>query len=228
VDNPLAAYDGAPGAACSTDSDCAGDEICVGGFCLAPSGDTTGPGGACQTDIDCSDDRICVGGQCVFPVTPDNPDDGCLSDADCKDDRVCVDAVCVYPYTPPDDATGGCTTDAECKDGRICVDGECVYPASDGAAGTGGSGGAGDAAGAGGTAGSAANDPGPVCGNGVVETGEQCDGADLSGQTCVGLGQGPGTLRCLQNCTFDLSLCESPGSSISDGGTADDGGATST
>ena len=37
---------------------------------------------------------------------------------------------------------------------------------------------------------------GPVCGNGALEYGEQCDGADLGGQSCVSLGVGSGTLGC--------------------------------
>jgi len=52
---------------------------------------------------------------------------------------------------------------------------------------------------------------GPVCGNGVVETGEQCDGGNLNGQTCVGLGFTGGTLACSGSCTFDTSGCTTGG-----------------
>jgi hypothetical protein len=48
---------------------------------------------------------------------------------------------------------------------------------------------------------------GPVCGNGIVETGESCDGTNLSGQTCVGLGFAGGTLACSGSCSFDTSGC---------------------
>ena len=48
---------------------------------------------------------------------------------------------------------------------------------------------------------------GSVCGNGVKESGEACDGADLGGQTCIGLGFGGGTLSCAANCTYDTSAC---------------------
>jgi len=48
-----------------------------------------------------------------------------------------------------------------------------------------------------------------VCGNGIVEPGEQCDGANLNGQTCVGLGYIGGTLSCNANCTFNTSACTS-------------------
>jgi hypothetical protein len=47
-----------------------------------------------------------------------------------------------------------------------------------------------------------------VCGNNIVEAGEQCDGSDLGGFTCNSLGfiKG-GNLRCSANCVFDVSGC---------------------
>jgi hypothetical protein len=51
-----------------------------------------------------------------------------------------------------------------------------------------------------------------VCGNGVQETTEVCDGADLAGQTCLTQGFDDGSLACLVDCTgFDTSLCTGPG-----------------
>ena len=55
-----------------------------------------------------------------------------------------------------------------------------------------------------GGAGGAAN---AVCGNGVAETGESCDGADLGGQSCTDLSFTGGDLACNANCTFDDSGC---------------------
>lgn len=49
--------------------------------------------------------------------------------------------------------------------------------------------------------------PPPVCGNGVAETGEECDDPDLRGETCVSQGFDKGTLGCHSNCTFDFSGC---------------------
>ena len=47
----------------------------------------------------------------------------------------------------------------------------------------------------------------PVCGNGVKETGETCDGSDFS-ETCVSLNQPSGTLVCLSDCSgFDTIGC---------------------
>jgi hypothetical protein len=47
----------------------------------------------------------------------------------------------------------------------------------------------------------------PVCGNGILESGEACDGSALGGQTCTGLGYGGGTLACSSSCTFNTSGC---------------------
>jgi len=49
-----------------------------------------------------------------------------------------------------------------------------------------------------------------VCGNGVREGGEQCDGSDLGGQTCQSQGYQQGTLACKSDCTFDTSGCSNP------------------
>jgi len=49
------------------------------------------------------------------------------------------------------------------------------------------------------------------CGNGVIEPGEQCDGADLGGQTCQTFGFTGGTLSCTIACVFNTSACTSAG-----------------
>lgn len=54
----------------------------------------------------------------------------------------------------------------------------------------------------------------PVCGNGFAEPGEDCDGSDLRGETCVSRGFGGGTLACDSNCTFDTSMCVDCGNGI--------------
>ncbi|MBU1511467.1 SBBP repeat-containing protein [Myxococcota bacterium] len=56
------------------------------------------------------------------------------------------------------------------------------------------------------------------CGNGQLETGEDCDGEDLAGQTCELLGYESGTLACSDSCRFDRSQCS--------GGVADCGNGT--
>jgi hypothetical protein len=45
------------------------------------------------------------------------------------------------------------------------------------------------------------------CGNGVVDPGEQCDGDDLGGVSCEGLGFAAGTVACAPGCRLDTSGC---------------------
>lgn len=59
-----------------------------------------------------------------------------------------------------------------------------------------------------------AGDIGPVCGNGNIEAGEECDGISLNDQTCLDLsiGYNKGVLRCNSpdvgnSCNFDTSGC---------------------
>ncbi len=50
--------------------------------------------------------------------------------------------------------------------------------------------------------------PESLCGNGVVDPGEFCDGEDLDGQTCADRFYfGGGTLACREDCTFDDAGC---------------------
>lgn len=69
-----------------------------------------------------------------------------------------------------------------------------------------------------------------VCGNGVVESGEQCDGADLGGKTCSNyVGFNGGTLGCLPSCQANTSQCtytapSLPPASSSGGGGGGGGG----
>jgi len=51
------------------------------------------------------------------------------------------------------------------------------------------------------------------CGDEAIQTiyGEQCDGADLGGASCVTEGYERGTLGCSDSCRFDLSGCEGAG-----------------
>jgi len=53
----------------------------------------------------------------------------------------------------------------------------------------------------------------PVCGNGVREGAEECDGSDLGGAVCPGGSAGGGFLQCTGACTIDFGNC--PGASTS-------------
>jgi hypothetical protein len=46
-----------------------------------------------------------------------------------------------------------------------------------------------------------------VCGNGVKEGNEQCDGGDLNSVSCLDLGYDAGTINCSIACDFDTTLC---------------------
>lgn len=46
-----------------------------------------------------------------------------------------------------------------------------------------------------------------ICGNGIVEGGEDCDGSELQGRTCASFGYSGGTLQCDIACEVNLSEC---------------------
>ncbi len=50
-----------------------------------------------------------------------------------------------------------------------------------------------------------------TCGDNVADVGEQCDGEDLGGVTCISLGYYTGTLSCSSNCTLNISECVGSG-----------------
>ena len=68
------------------------------------------------------------------------------------------------------------------------------------------------------------------CGNGVRDAGEECDGSDLGGATCVSLGYDAGSLVCTAACLLDESGCRACGNGVRESGEecdgADLGGAT--
>jgi len=48
---------------------------------------------------------------------------------------------------------------------------------------------------------------GPVCGNNILETGEECDTQKLNSQSCITKGYDGGILKCNAQCKFDSSAC---------------------
>ncbi len=46
-----------------------------------------------------------------------------------------------------------------------------------------------------------------LCGNGVIDQGEECDGTELNDETCMDRGFTGGTLDCTADCHFDESHC---------------------
>ncbi len=49
--------------------------------------------------------------------------------------------------------------------------------------------------------------PASLCGNGVIDPGEECDGGNLGGASCQSEGFGGGNLSCSAGCTLDTSGC---------------------
>lgn len=51
--------------------------------------------------------------------------------------------------------------------------------------------------------------PGATCGNGSVESGEECDGSNLNGQDCLtaGCDSSAGALSCDASCMFNFTSC---------------------
>ncbi len=50
-----------------------------------------------------------------------------------------------------------------------------------------------------------------ACGDGVVDVGEECDGGDLGGASCTGLGYYGGAISCDSNCMLVRTGCEAAG-----------------
>jgi hypothetical protein len=139
----------------------------------------------------------------------------------CKEDVEEPDFGGGNPGYPPADAGGGDdggSDDGGSDDGGDGGDDGGSSGSDDGGNTTGGSSGTGGSTSSGGTSASSASSSGgdPECGNGVIDPGEQCDGANLNGFDCTNLGYTGGTLACDPvTCTFDTSMCESGGSSTS-------------
>jgi hypothetical protein len=52
------------------------------------------------------------------------------------------------------------------------------------------------------------NPPTPSpCGNGMLDSGEQCDGSLLAGESCFSAGYDGGVLACTADCTYDFAAC---------------------
>jgi hypothetical protein len=64
------------------------------------------------------------------------------------------------------------------------------------------------------------------CGNGNIDSGEECDGSELGGKSCSSFGYTEGTLSCDTNCNFDKNDCrnaECGNNKVESGETCDGG-----
>jgi hypothetical protein len=181
------------GAPCGSPADCTSgfcNGTCMASSCSPPDGLLNGTetdtdcGGidcpGCAPGADCVLDTDCAAGFC-------NPSSVCQT-ASCGDGikagtELCDDNDTPYP-TISDDALDGMTcTDFFFTGGDLVCSPTCTFDLTHCTGG---------------------------CGNGVLDTGEQCDGATLNGQTCGSLGYaaGPG-LACNSACGLDVSSCTS-------------------
>ena len=192
--------------ACVDDDDCAGDDACVSpGVCVGASScplhATPVFGGECLCDPGYVDDGA---GTCR-PDGQDPTPDGCASldvscrdfgyaagnvvrSADCRrlDIAGCFD-VCGDGDVGPSEHCDGELNPFVCEDFGLvsgvldCNPTTCL--------------------------GSADGCIVPVCGNGVREADEPCDGDDNGALTCAGAGFTEGTLRCFDGCSLDMTAC---------------------
>jgi hypothetical protein len=145
----------------------------------------------------------------------------CIQDSACFDGLVCRNDVCVDPSVAEATDSGDGDGDPDTGDGDGDGDGDGGdgdQGDGDGDAGDGdGDSDAGDGDGDGDTGdgdgdGEAGDGDGdgepvePMCGNNMVEPGENCDGTDLDRMSCADFGFGGGMLSC-NDCDLNLSDC---------------------
>lgn len=89
---------------CSSSSQCASNEQCIGGQCQVPP---------CTNDSQCDPGLECntATGKCVIPP--------CSTSADCSAGFVCQNSICVSGCPV---CRQNCTTNADCGSGGFCVD----------------------------------------------------------------------------------------------------------
>ena len=213
VDNDCDGVIDGPGAACPTGSTCVGG-VCQGQCltCTAANAQCGVVSDGCGGMLDCgacSPFEACVGNRCV-------PMGG-----ECVPGEVgtCVAGVCIGNRTCDATGTWGpcdiqpmveicdgvdndcdgmidegalCSPDAVCENG-VCVVTGCVDPSQcpagqDCVAGV-------------------CQPASAVCGDGVRDGMEACDGPDLGGATCTSLGFSGGALACDPTCRYDTSGC---------------------
>jgi hypothetical protein len=97
-----------------------------------------------------------------------------------------------------------CTPGGACDAGLVCLSNVCVMPATDTSTSE-------SSPETTDTTESDTTTEGQLCGNGVIDDGEQCDGSNLGGFSCTDLGYPSGTLACDPvTCTYDATGCGTP------------------
>jgi hypothetical protein len=127
-----------------------------------------------------------------------------------------------------DDATGAIETgDASSSSGMPATGSSTEAPSPDSTGSSTGSTGEGSTGTGTTIAADSSTGPAPVCGDGLIEGAETCDGEALDGQTCETQGFSSGRLACAADCSgFDTGGCAAPvcGNGLVEGAEACDGG----
>ncbi|MFH2009316.1 MAG: DUF4215 domain-containing protein [bacterium] len=196
--------DGCRGDCSAIETGCGDGFVCGTETC--DDGNTTscdGCSATCVTEFGCGDGTVCPGEACDDGNNVDC--DGCRGDCSaiepltCGDGFVCGTEVCDDGNTANCDGCRGDCSAIEpltCGDGFVCGAEVCDDGGTTNC----------DVGGCRGDC-SRADD---VCGDGIAECGEECDGADLAGATtCADLaGWTSGTLTCTPGtCLYDTSQC---------------------
>jgi len=202
------------------DSNACTANVCSDGKCSYPAipGCTS-----CGSNLNCEDNNsctnnICFQGRCMYTSIENCK--SCTLDSECDDNEACTTNTCLNGACTFTSISGCkiCTLNSQCDDNDSsttfsCLGGKCTYTKITSCKNNDGYCPSGCNAGN-------DNDCSYICGNGIREGTEKCDGASLGGATCAGvLGTGyTGTLKCFSGlCTFDTSLCVAPCTCSDDG-----------
>ena len=163
----------------------------------ADTGTAAGQGAVgepCFPNATCNAGLSCNAGQCEAVAQAEGEAGGpCYPNATCNAGLDCAAGRCVDPTIPRGELGGPCYPNATCNAGYDCVGGLCAEPSTTDAGGDGSGADTGTAADA--DAGDAPGDtiddtttdtgPPPLCGNEVVESGEECDEDAPASFDCV-------------------------------------------
>lgn len=161
--------------------------LCTSTGCVDPKYDPHNCGAA---GVQCEPNQVCDQGQCA---------------SSCSNGLVRCDSSCFDVQNDPmncGDCGVQCSTSGEHVAGGACKQGVCKLECEPGWVNADGR----DANGC-------EEEVKAVCGNGLIENGEVCDGSRLNDETCeslVGLGS-TGKLRCAADClSYDMGNCSAP------------------